>query len=315
MKNKNGDEWYLMKNAFEQINQTLFVSGFADEITSDFDQQLIACQELGIRYLSLRGVNGKNIGDYTFEKAQTDILPKLTAYNINVSSIGSPIGKIGLHDEQAFLHQCKMLEELCAIANLCSCRYIRIFSFYPEEGSDFNDAKAEVISKLKVFVAIAERYDVILIHENEKDIYGDIAQRCYQLFEAIPSRHFKAVFDPANFVQMKEDPMLCYERLKDHIVYIHIKDACYTDDQNVVCGSGDGKLQAILTKAIQNGYEGFLTLEPHLVLFDSLKDLERKDVHEIIKEDKGMDAKEAYQTQYLALLNILKKIGGHYEKN
>lgn len=304
-----------MKNAFEQVNETLFISGFADEMTSDFEQQLIHCQNLGIRYLSLRGVNGKNIGDITFEEAQNQILPLLQTYDIKVSSIGSPIGKIALHDEAAFAKQLAMLKELCAIANLLSCRYIRIFSFYPEEGSNFDEAKDEVIAKLKQFVAIAESAGIILIHENEKDIYGDIARRCKTLFSEIISPNFKAVFDPANFVQMGEDAYECFDLLEDDIVYIHIKDACYADEQNVVCGSGDGKITDILRKAVEDGYEGFLTLEPHLVIFDSLKDLELKDVHDIIKEDKGLDPVEAYDMQYTALLNILKTIGGQYEKN
>ena len=299
-----------MKHAFEQLNHTLFISGFADEITSDFEQQLKACGDLGIQYLSLRGVDGKNIGDFTFEEAQQHILPKLQSYNVKVSSIGSPIGKIALNDEAAFQKQCSQLEELCAIADLCSCRFIRIFSFYPEAGSNFDESMGQVIAKMKVFVDIAQRHNIVLIHENEKDIYGDIARRCLALFEAIPSAYFKAVFDPANFVQMKENPMECYKLLKDHIAYIHIKDACYADEQNVVCGTGDGNIPELLSEAICNGYQGFLTLEPHLVIFDSLKDLELKDVHDIIKEDKGLDPKEAYQMQYLALLNILKQIGG-----
>lgn len=299
-----------MRTAFEQINKTLYVSGFADEISNDFEQQLRACQELGIKYLSLRGINGKNIKDFTYEEVHSIIMPKLKQYDVKVSSIGSPIGKIPLDDEEAFQQQCIILEELCVIANTLSTKYIRIFSFYPNEGSDFNDAKDEVIKKLKVFVDIAQRFEVILIHENEKDIFGDIASRCVQLFEAIPSPYFKAVIDPANFVQMKEDPITCYEQLKDHIVYVHIKDACYSDDQNVVCGSGDGKIKELLTKLMSVNYMGFLTLEPHLVIFDSLKDLELKDVQEIIKEDKGLDPKEAYEMQYNALLEILKQIGG-----
>lgn len=304
-----------MQRAFDEINRTLFISGFADEISSDFEQQLMACQALGIHYLSLRGINGKNIKDFTYDEVQVEIVPKLNEYDIHVSSIGSPIGKIPLDDDAAFQQQCTILEELCVIANILSTRYIRIFSFYPKEGTDFDDVYDQVIKKLSIFVEIAQRYDVILLHENEKDVFGDIARRCVQLFEAIPSPHFKAVFDPANFVQMKEQPILCYEQLKNHIVYVHIKDATYSDDQNVVCGRGDGNIPELLSRLMTDGYQGFLTLEPHLVIFDSLKDLELKDVNEIIKEDKGLDPKEAYEMQYNALLEILKQVGGQYEKS
>ena len=100
----------------------------------------------------------------------------------------------------------------------------------------------------------------------------------------------------------------CYDLLKDEIVYIHIKDAVTTDSQNVVCGTGEGKIPEILAQAIESGYKGFLTLEPHLVLFDSLKDLELEDATEIIKDNKGLDGAGGYKLQYESLLKILKKI-------
>ena len=83
--------------------------------------------------------------------------------------------------------------------------------------------------------------------------------------------HFKAIFDFANFVQCGEDTQECYDLLKDEIVYIHIKDAVSTDSQNVVCGTGEGKIPEILAQAIDSGYKGFLTLEPHLVLIRLFK--------------------------------------------
>ena len=35
------------------------LTGFADEISQNLDEQVATLQELGIRYLELRGVNGK----------------------------------------------------------------------------------------------------------------------------------------------------------------------------------------------------------------------------------------------------------------
>ena len=44
------------------MNQDLMISGFSDEISSDFDTQLEVVSKLGMRYISLRGIDGKNIG-------------------------------------------------------------------------------------------------------------------------------------------------------------------------------------------------------------------------------------------------------------
>ena len=288
--------------------KNIHISGFSDEISSDFDTQLEVVKNLGMNYISIRGVNEKNFSEYSIDELNEYIKPKLDEYGIKVSSIGSPIGKVFIDDNEGFEKQVDLLEKLCKMANILDCKYIRMFSFYIPKDQNPEDYKDDVIKKLKIFASIAEKYDVILLHENEKDIYGDIASRCLTIFEEVGSNHFKGIFDFANFVQCMEDTRECYDLLKEHIEYYHIKDAVKEDKENVVCGTGQGKIEEILNDAIKNGYEGFLTLEPHLVLFDSLKDLELEDVNNIIKEDKGLDGKSAYALQYNSLTNILKRI-------
>jgi len=290
------------------MNKNLWISGFSDEISSDFDTQLRVVANLGMHFISLRGIDGKNIGEFTVEEIKHNVHPRLQQAGIRVSSIGSPIGKVFINDEDGFAKQKTMLNELCQIAKLLDCKYIRIFSFYIPKGEEADRYSSEVISKIKEFTAIAKSYDVILLHENEKDIYGDIAKRCKEILTEVGSEHFKAIFDFANFVQCGEDTQECYDLLKNEIVYIHIKDAVSTNHENVVCGTGEGKIAEILSQAIDSGYKGFLTLEPHLVLFDSLKDLELEEATDIIKDNKGLDGASGYRLQYESLLKILEKI-------
>lgn len=288
--------------------KNIAISGFSDEISSELDTQLKTVSELGMRYISLRGVDGENISKYLVESIQKDVLPRLEKWNIGVSSIGSPIGKIYINDDAAFEAQLETLNTLCQISNALDCKYIRIFSFYIPKEDNFDDYEKEVIAKLKQFAKIAEQYNVILLHENEKDIFGDIARRCNVILNEVGSEHFKAIFDFANFVQCDEDPQACYKLLTPHIEYIHIKDAVYEDSVNVLCGTGDGQIESILKQAIDRGYEGFLTLEPHLVVFDSLKDLELEHSTETIQNTVAKDGAEGYKMQYEALLKILSNI-------
>jgi len=76
------------------VNQDLIISGFSDEISSDFDTQLEVVSKLGMHYISLRGIDGKNIGDFSVEDVKENVLPRLQKWNVGVSSIGSPIGKV-----------------------------------------------------------------------------------------------------------------------------------------------------------------------------------------------------------------------------
>lgn len=288
--------------------KNIAISGFSDEISSDLETQLQKVTELGMQYISLRGVDGENIGKYTVERIKRDVIPKLKKWGVGVSSIGSPIGKIHTDDDAAFEEQLHTLKTLCEIANELLCKYIRIFSFYIPQEQDFDNYESIVISKLKQFTTIAEHYDVILLHENEKDIFGDIARRCNTILNEVGSNHFRAIFDFANFVQCGEDTQTCYDLLANHIEYIHIKDAVYKDSVNVVCGTGDGQIPSILKQILNKGYTGFLTLEPHLVVFDSIKDLELEHNTDTIQNTAAKDGAEGYQMQYEALLDILKNI-------
>ncbi|WP_436853848.1 sugar phosphate isomerase/epimerase family protein [Staphylococcus caeli] len=288
--------------------KNIAISGFSDEISSDLETQLQKVTELGMQYISLRGIDGDNIGKYSVDRIKKDVIPKLNKWGVSISSIGSPVGKIHVEDDTAFEEQLHTLQTLCEIANELSCKYIRIFSFYIPQDQEFDNYASVVISKLKQFASIAEQNDVILLHENEKDIFGDIARRCNTILNEVGSSHFRAIFDFANFVQCGEDTQACYDLLADHIEYIHIKDAVYKDNINVVCGTGDGQIPSILKQILDKGYKGFLTLEPHLVVFDSIKDLELEHNTDTIQNTAAKDGAEGYQMQYEALLDILKTI-------
>lgn len=106
------------------------ISGFYDEVSGDLQEQIKLMHELGETYMCPRTINNKNIADFTFEEFKRDIYPVLQKEGIKFSSIGSPIGKVGIDDEEGFAKQKKQLAELVKIAQLMDCKYIRMFSFY-----------------------------------------------------------------------------------------------------------------------------------------------------------------------------------------
>ena len=288
--------------------EKIIISGFADEIDPQLDTQLKVVKELGMEYICLRAADGKGVSEYTVEEIKESILPRLQRAGVKVSSLGSPIGKIDIDDDAAYEKQLVQLDTLCQICNLLDCKYIRMFSFWmlhknPDEWKDV------VLKKLRGFADIAAKYGVVLIHENEKDIYGDTAERCKVILDELASPNFKAAFDFANFVQCGENTAECWELLKEHVAYIHIKDAVSGKNENVLCGTGDGQIAQILKKAFEeDDYRGFLTLEPHLVLFATLQSLEVVDATEVISENKAKDGAEGYEMQYNALREILSGI-------
>ena len=282
------------------------LSGFSDEISPDFDQQLKVISQLGIKYIEIRGVDGKNISELTPQEVE-QVKAKLDAAGVQVSSIGSPIGKISITDD--FAPHLETFRQLLATAKVLQTRYIRMFSFYIPEGEDPACYRNEVLERLKVLIAEAEKADVVLLHENEKEIYGDTDLRCLDLMEQLACDHFQAVFDFANFVQCGVDTIKAYQRLKPYVAYIHIKDALSENGTVVPPGTGDGHLQEILAGFKSEGYTGFLSLEPHLINFTGLTSLENgSQQHVGVGAPTALTGEQAFTLAHDSLLGILEKI-------
>lgn len=275
------------------------LTGFSDEIDFDILKQFENLKKLGISYFEPRNISGKNIIKLTNE--EVDELKELMAnYGIKASSIGSPIGKFYMDgDLDAHFDEFKRTVEIC---KMLDCKYIRMFSYFADDATA-DEHEEFVVENVKKMVDYAEKEGVILLHENEKGIYGNIARRCKTLFDRIKSDNFKAVFDFSNFIECEQDTLEAYEMLKEHIVYIHIKD-CINGGGVVPAGYGDGNIKAILTKIHENGYEGFLSIEPHLAQYD-LPD-ENKCGELVMSFEEGNPRKFAYA--HKALCEILEEI-------
>ena len=115
-------------------------------------------------------------------------------------------------------------------------------------GKKPEDYREEVFSRMEAMVKLAASGGFVLLHENEKDIYGDIVDRCADLMDNLYCDNFKTVFDPANFVQCGEDTKECFDALKPYIEYMHIKDARLSDGLVVPPGQGDGQIKTLMEK-------------------------------------------------------------------
>lgn len=249
--------------------QDIKIFAFADEAATEIDGQIRALKRNELAGLEIRGVDGQNISDITPKKAK-EVKAKLDCEGLSVWSIGSPIGKIEIGDD--FEAHKEKLKRTLEIANVLDCKNIRMFSFFMPENEDKLRYSSEVIWKVGEMAEIAKQSKIFLCHENEKGIYGDTPKACLELFKAIPL--LKGVFDPANFVQCKVNTITAWETLKDHIYYMHIKDA---NKRNIVvpAGEGEGNIRYIANEYIRRGGRVF-TMEPHLAVFEGFAALEKE---------------------------------------
>jgi sugar phosphate isomerase/epimerase len=240
------------------------LSGFGDEIDADPAIQLAVLSALGARHIEVRSAWGVNIVD--LDAGQLDAFAAhLKDREMAVSAIASPIGKVDIASDASA--EVARLERAIAAAHRLDARYIRIFSFYRAEGVPVESIRDEVLSRLATFAALAARSDVVLVHENEKDIYGDVPERVRDIVESVGSSALRLAWDSANFVQCGVRPHTDgWAMLRPHVEYLQVKDALMGTGEVVPAGDGDGEVLATLTALRDDGYAGFASLEPHLAI-------------------------------------------------
>ncbi len=247
----------------ENIN----IYAFSDEASPSIDKQLEALIRNNLKGMEIRNVDDINVSDITLEKAK-EVKKKVDDKGLCVWSIGSPIGKIAITDE--FGSHLDKFKHTLEIAKVLDSKNIRLFSFFMPKDKPASDYKEKVLERIGKFVEVAKGYDINLCHENEKEIYGDIPERCLEIHKAFPE--IKAIFDPANYVQCNADTLKAWDLLKDYVYYIHVKDALQ-DGFVVPAGNGVGNVQKIAKDFISRGGKNF-TIEPHLTLFSGFEQLE-----------------------------------------
>lgn len=266
---------------------------FADEADETLLGQISALKRNNIKYLELRGVNGKNVKDFTLDEAK-EYKQTLNENGIEVWSVGSPIGKVDINCD--FLEYEKTVRHIFEIANVLDAKRIRMFSFF-----NAYEQKEKVFIYLNRLVEIASEYNLLLCHENEKEIYGDTVERVLEIKNNVKGLSF--IYDPANYLQVGEKADYSLKTVYEMSEYYHIKDVITKTDELVPAGEGDGKIDVIVENI--KG-DKVLSLEPHLKTFSGYATIDNTVMKNKYTFSSG---NEAFDFAVKALKGILTKKG------
>lgn len=281
------------------------LSAFADEADASLQGQLQALARNDIHYIEMRNVGGTSV------ITQTDVQLRetkaaLDAAGVRLSSIGSPIGKIGILDP--FAPHLEQFKRTVEIAHRLDTQRIRLFSFYIPKGEKPEQYRELVLERMGAMLEAAKGSGVLLCHENEGGIYGEQPAQCLDLHQQFSD--LKAIFDPANYVVAKSDILWGIAHLLPYIDYLHIKDATL-EGVIVPSGKGDGHVKEVLEAVAGKETPTFLSVEPHLKVFAGYANLdsrEMKNKYTYGSNHEAFDAAVSALKEMLVSLNY--KLGG-----
>ncbi len=274
---------------------------FSDEADASLSGQIDAMHRNAIALTELRSVGGKNVSKLTEGEAK-EIYNTLKQEGIAVWALGSPLGKAEIDvDFTQYLEEGK---HVCALACALGTDKIRAFSFFHAEGQ-----RQKVLDRLNRMAETAKAFGVTLYHENEKEIYGDIASRVFDLMENLHGWEF--VYDPANFIQVGEPSQKTLPLFAHRCAYYHIKDVIAETGELVPAGCGDGDLRGLIAGITK---DTVLTIEPHLAVFEGYAQIDGSQMkHKFRFESKGQafDRAAAVLKELLAQTGYREADGGY----
>jgi sugar phosphate isomerase/epimerase len=284
----------------------VILSGFADEAANQKTavQQFAALAALGLQYYSIRFIDVagevKNVMQLTIPEIQK-VRHLQNEYGMNVSSIGSPIGKVKLLDvedgtKNRFVPFKKYLEtevkKACELAHAFEAKLIRGFSFYHPKGADPTEHLAQTVDQLGQIAETCHRSDLTYGLEVEANLVGCTGHLLAQIHQQVNHPAMLLVFDAANLIVQGFTPVEVMEQfraMKPGLGWLHIKDyhspRPYTRGGHVEeemlhhfvpADEGDSHYELVLrefrgilpdldAKLQRRGVPGvFLDLEPHL---------------------------------------------------
>ncbi len=258
------------------------LTGIADEAGASLDVQIQAHQELGwdsieSRVVEFDGVKGNlhEIPDATFDK----VVARLEEKGMKVSGFGSLIGNWAKKITDDFSITAAEISRAIPRMQRLGAKMIRVMSYAVCKTDGKDDAEQFAPERIKRMTEVNKRFadaGITVLHENCMNWGGMSPTYVRRMAEAVPD--MKWVFDTGNpvFIDDRDKPghkqnsWEMYQAIKPLMAHVHVKDGRWVTAKNdaeyTFPGEGDGQTERIMQDLVATGYNGYISIEPHVAV-------------------------------------------------
>jgi len=243
----------------------MYFTGIGDEASNSLDDQIQAHQELGWKHIELRNIDGvcvTDLCDRSFEQVVEKVMDAGLAVSGFASQLCNWARPISIHPDIDIAELRRAIPRMQRMG----CQYLRIMS-YPNQDWPEEQWKEETLERLRKLADIAEDAGIKLAHENCSGWGGKSPETMLEMIEEVNSPSLTLIWDTGNPVRFGDDPWDFYQQVKEHVEYIHIKDARREDDGSITYtypGEGEGAVREVLADLKERNFDGPVSIEPHL---------------------------------------------------
>ena len=246
----------------------MFKTGvISDEISQDLNVAIGLAKKFSLDAVEIRSVSDK--GPFEFSDADVLAIKKaVDAAGLKVSAISAPFYKCDIDSGDEIEQNLKGLERCIKTADTLGARFIRGFTFWKKGNLD-GSLLDKIAERFQKPVGMLKRSGMVMALESDPSVNASNAFQLSEVIEAINAPQVKALWDPGNNVYTPgaEVPYPDgYNRIKKHIVHVHLKDAVLDESGNAVgCCFGKGivDFRGQLQSLLDDGYQGYVVMETH----------------------------------------------------
>ncbi len=199
---------------------------------------------------------------------------------VSVCALSSTIANWSHSILEPFVDTLPIVERTIHVMKELEIPYVRIMSYAVEFNEKGMIAENQFVhERIRRLREICDRFlqtGLIPLHENCSNYGGLSFRKTLELVEAIEG--LQLLFDTGNppvmidgsseYPYSRQDSWEFYQAVKDHIAYVHLKDAYYDPVAKksvfTLPGMGEAQVSRILSDLKASAFAGMISIEPHI---------------------------------------------------